>query len=63
LSEQKVLHRDQYFDLISEVFLERPAPMNQCGTQFRGHWDLLLAVVANPEVMPQAEAYRVGVLL
>lgn len=63
LSDQKILHWDQDFDLISEGLLERIPPMRQCWTQFRGHAGALQPRVAHAEVVPHAQADRVDVLV
>jgi hypothetical protein len=60
LSDQKILHWDQDFDLISEGLLERIPAMCQCGTQFQGHAVAPQPRVADAEVVPHAKADRVG---
>ena len=63
LSDEKILHRQQDFELISEVILERMSTMCQCGTQFRAHRAELHPRVASAEVMPHTEPDRVLVLV
>jgi hypothetical protein len=63
LSNEKILHWDQDSDLISEGQLERIPAIRQCGTHFLGHVVALLPRVAGAEVVPQAQADRVDVLV
>ncbi len=63
LLEQEVLHWDQDIDLIAKVFLERAPAMSQRGPELLNHLRPLLAVIANPEVVPHAKAYCIGVLV
>lgn len=63
LSDEKILHWDQDSDLISEGQLEGIPAMCQCGTQFLGHAGALQSRVADPEVVPHAQADRVDMLV
>ena len=49
--------------LIPEVGLEWPAPVCQAGPVLISHLMLLLAGVADPDVMPHTQADCVGVLV
>jgi hypothetical protein len=63
LSNQKILHWYQDFDLVTELRLERMSAMYQCGTQFLFHRDGLQSRVANAEVVPHTEPHGVRMLV
>ena len=60
--QHKVLHRDQYLDLITEMFFEWLAPVGETRAEFPDHPLPCAARIPGAEMVPDTQPNGVGVL-